>query len=195
MLNKYTGSIFILGTGPSLAQSGVPVGAMTFACSHYFRWKEGPMPSFYVVNEERHCAEWQERGFDGARASVAKFVLDWQPARAGWIGLPAHHYRYLVHRDGLGEYPMTHNGHGGPVAAIQIARWLGFDRFYLLGCDATKEGHVYDKATRTVGFSQMAEEWAAVSRALPGQVMDCTPGGQLSARGILSYVPLEDALV
>lgn len=197
---QFSGRVFILGTGPSLLsltdddKAGL-AGERIFGCSRIWKWNGLPL-SFYVVSEQQHVHDMKASGTDSAKASIARFMLEWQPAPHGWIGLPVDEYRRTsIAAGGLGRYPYVHQAVSETLIALQVARWLGFDRFYFLGNECTRVGEVWDVAEqRGSDISTMGSDFAAAARELDGTLFDCTPGGNLSRQGIMPYVPLQYVL-
>jgi hypothetical protein len=67
--------------------------------------------------------------------------------------------------------------------ATQLAAWMGFTKIYLLGCENTAQGHMYDNEARLGLPVADISKAAAVTRdrffkAGIG-LFDCTPGGTL----------------
>lgn len=211
--DQYAGKrIFLCGNGPTMnlltkrQKKTLTEREYTFAGSRFFEWKEGWTPSFYVLTERQQATEYQERGFENATATVARFFVNWQPAPDGWVAVPRppHHAHDVLHYGMLGLLgvceqaqdlgPHLHHGKDTPLAMAQLAHYMGFAEMYLLGCESTKGGHQYDaghmRIVRADGLIDPYYERAA--RELP--IKDCTPGGNLSQRGILEYIPLDEVL-
>lgn len=198
---RYEGRIFILGTGPSLLRltkeerAGL-AGEHTFGCSRYWKWKDALPLSFYVASEQNHVNDMEGFGTHKAKARIARFMLNWQPTREGWVGLPVEMYRRVsIGTGGLGVFPHVHQAVSETLVALQVARWLGFREFYFLGNELTRSGEVYNtEEHRGSDISTMRSDFAAAASALHGSLFDCTPDGNLSKQGIVPYVPLMEVL-
>lgn len=207
---KYAGKrIFLLGSGYSLTLlTGADKAALseeyTFAGARFFKWKEaGFIPSFYILSEQGQAEEWKERGYGGARATIAKFFVTWQPAPSGWVPVnapPSLSYHHYTLPDGRlspfeGECDHIHMAHDVPLAMLQVARYMGFTSFYLLGCETTAGGYAWDKEERRkVGdrLGTMAPLYRKARQEV-GALYDCTPGGRLNGTA-LEYVYLPEVL-
>ena len=207
----YGGAVFLCGSGASWLRIPLPLRkglalAYTFAGARFFRWAEaGFTPSFYLVAEERHASEWKETGFGQTRATIARFCVDWQPVPAGWVMVPRppslsfHHYTLPESRLSPfeGECRHIHMAHDVPLAMLQVARYMGFSEFYLVGCECTAQGYAWNpEERRSVGDrgGTMFSLYAKAYEEVGGKLYDCTPGGLLSTKGVLPHVDLEDAL-
>lgn len=81
-----------------------------------------------------------------------------------------------------------------PLAMVQVAKMLGFEEFYLLGCESTQEGEVYDlKRRRTMHAHGIERQYFATAKDV---LVDCTPGGLLAKErgGPLRYRDLNEVL-
>lgn len=174
----------------------------TFAASRFFRWKEsGFTPSFYLLTEDRHVLT--RAIYQGPRATLARFWTTWQPAQPGWIPVKSppslgHSVGewgfYGLARGCEGQYHL-HNGQDAPLYMLQVALALGFSQFVLLGCDDTREGHVYDLSEHRTWRGPGANDhwWRKAVRDIPG-IVDCTDEGRLWKSGITPHQPLQAVL-
>jgi hypothetical protein len=203
--NRYSGRIFIMGCGPSLNQiSDEQMKRLsveyTFGSSKFYRW--GKMtPDFYLLTEQQQMNEFEERGFDKVQAKIAKFCVNWQPAPNGWVAVPHppslshHHYTYPdVSMSAFeGECNHIHMTHDSPLAQIQVARYMGFNEFYLLGCETTASGYAWDNAERRKAGERLSTMLPMYEKAATEvRLYDCTSNGNLHS--VLEYVALDDAL-
>ena len=197
--DAYRGRCFILGTGPSLLQvtpaEREALGReYTFGCSRYWKWENPIGLSFYVVAEQDHVTRMRETGTSNAQASIARFMLQFQPPQDDWIGLPVDKYRQTtVSQSGLGRYPYVHQAVSETLIALQVAVWMGFDQFYFLGNELTRVGEVWDpQERRHSSFGTVRPDFEMAARALDGRLLDCTPGGALSS--IMPFQALSEVL-
>ena len=205
----YSGRVFLLGSGPSLAlltkeERYLLSKEFTFAGARFFKWG-GLTPSFYMLAEQGQAEEWRQRGFGDASAEIAKFWVTWQPAPDGWVPVPAppslsfHHY--TLPETGLspfeGECKHMHMAHDVPLAMLQVARYMGFSQYYLLGVDQTDVGYAWDAQERRKAghrYGTMAPLYRKARDQVGGNLYDCTPGGRLNETNILAYVDLDTLL-
>ena len=208
---QYSGPIFICGNGASMnlltaKQKTALKARSTFAGSRWVIWEEGWTPDFYILTERKQTNEWLQRGFNKAQAKVARFFVDWHPTPNDWVTVPrppsnAHDVLNYGMGGLLGSCEQNadlgihlHYGKDTPLAMIQVARYMGFGTFYLLGCETTRSGHSYDanegRPMHADGIMDAYYERAAKECS----VYDCTPGGRLTQQAILKAVELEDAL-
>lgn len=199
--DQFNGRCFILGTGPSLLRLTKEDKAAldkeyTFGCSRYWRWQDAVGLKFYVVSEQHHVHQMRESGTNQASASIARFMLQWQPPQDDWVGLPVDEYRHVsVANSGLGKYPYVHQAVSETLIALQVAWWLGFNEFFFLGNECTRMGEVYDvNEQRGSDIGTMGSDFAAAARQLGNRLWDCTPGGELSKQGIVPYKDLSEVL-
>lgn len=213
--SRYAGErLFIVGNGPSLLQlSPEEISALKqeylFMGSRFYEWTDSPLtPSFYIVSERRQTAEWLDGRHEKVRASIAKFWVNWQPAPKGWTPIPrppseAHNVNTFGLFGGLeGECENgvdkgnahLHHAKVTPLAALQVAKTMGFSEFYLLGCEATDSGEVYNPSReRKMHAPGIEREVFALAKDI---LVDCTPRGLLAKErgGSLEYRKLEDVL-
>ena len=211
---KYSGRIFLVGNGPSLlslteAQIGALNREYLFMGSRYFEWKGATLtPSFYIVSERRQTVDFLDGRHAAIRAAEARFWVDWQPPPDGWVRIPhppseAHNVTNFGLFGGLeGQcqdgvdpgHPHLHHGKCTPLAALQVAKVMGFTTFYALGCESTPAGEVYDLNRHRSMHANGIER--GVFATAKDVLVDCTPGGMLALErgGPLRYAPLDDVL-
>jgi hypothetical protein len=213
--DQYTGRLFIVGTGPSLLDlTPRQIKALNqehlFTGSRYFDWHDAPLDiAFYVMTERRQATAWLENGwYRKASAHIAKFWVDWQPPPDDWVRVKhpygnAHdvlNHGLFGHLEGkcssAGPVGESHIAHGKitPMAAIQLARYMGFTQFYSIGCEGTGVGDVYDtKRVRGMHSPGIEKTYMGVARHV---LIDCTPGGLNNDAngGLVPYKPLDDVL-
>ena len=198
---RYSGRVFLMGSGASLNRTpGVErlAGEQTFAGARFFKWGK-LTPSFYLLAEDHQILNIARYP---AQASVARFAVDWQPVPSGWVTVPRpsslsfHHYTIpgTLLSPFEGECWHIHMGHDIPIAMLQVARYMGFSEFYLVGCEGTG-GYAWDESEmRRVGdrLTTMRPLYARAKAELGGRLWDCTPEGGLNE--VLGYKSLEEVL-
>ena len=199
--DKYLGRVFILGSGPSLLdltemEKSRLRAEFTFGSSRLYRWPE-IVTDFYLLMEPKHIAsDW----WPDIKAGSYKFWAPWQPTPEGWIEYPQSNHNAGIYGftglNGCADHGKQHLHYtqDEPLAAAQVALWLGFEEIYLLGCDGTHHGHVYDPhEDRDSPVGSWDALWKRASQEMP--LRDCTPGGRYSeVLGYMPHVPLGDAL-
>lgn len=206
------GRLWLVGNGPSLHRL-TPAQAEALNCeylfmgSRYWEWEEPALrPSFYIVSERMQATQWLDGRHTRPQAAIAKFWVNWQPAPDGWVAVPrppseAHNVNTFGITGGLEgtcldgvTTPHLHHGKVTPLAALQVGLRMGFTEFCAIGCEATKDGEVYDKARqRTMHAPGIEREvWSRAAH----MVTDCTPGGTLALErgGPLRYKDLNEVL-
>ena len=207
---------FIVGSGPSLEQQADLLGGLddeiVFSCNKLPRWEECPFQSMYhCITEPNHldhmgrhdCPDWRD---------TRKFALHWSPTwhlkpveKDGWrwIAKAPDDVQIRYHGfQGLGDELLPFpTGYMSPLTITQLAAWMGIEQFIFLGIDMTDEGYVFtgferrSVHPRTLKgimecFVRANDEVSAAGR----EMIDCTPGGLINARGILPYKELEEVL-
>lgn len=206
--NKCAGErAFIIGCGPSLQKVDRKLfnrlsNESTFGVNYLMRWAGIRFfPTFYCVDE------WPDLW------SVDELLRLWKsaPGRAGQV-LPDRFYSHLFELKsppgwmfvkGDDNLDMSINGafsglggnleptahHAGSVVmfALQLACWMGFEPIYLIGCDATRHGHVYEDPADKERNRQDVFQRAALAalKAMNGAgrtLIDLTDGGLLPIR-------------
>jgi hypothetical protein len=186
-----SGRIFILGTGPSLTRIPSWEGiAPTFGCNKLGYWDKAPLTDFYACNYSKvlkgEVPDPQPRKHKflvGMKDSLdEKRYLEWPD----WVWLT----RGVDVMDTFGA--MT-------LVCAQIARTLGFQEIYLLGCDQTERGSIFDKDDDRlkdqlpgVVFPDTLGWWRRFAHDFEGVIWDCTKDGNLNQ--VLPYKPLEEVL-
>ena len=109
----------------------------------------------------------------------------------GWIYAHCNGGKYIdtdfaIH--GLHAYlPRVGFGHSVIIPSIQIMAWMGFDPIYLIGCDASDQGHVYADRGDAIDyrepdqghFMNAALRCEAAFKLAGRTLIDLTPRGQL----------------
>ena len=189
-----------------------------FACNQSYHYDWPFEPDFYAINSrKRFSIEPATQAFPNtAKFLVKKVEPSYElPPRWTWI---LGKYEYLMGDRGfeglgdeLGVLPM---GTSSPLTFAQIAAWMGFTSFYMLGQEQTRSGHVYATSGPLAGRlteggrgRELTEkEWVQTEQrtfdayararkdieAAGREMFDCTPGGRLSADGILEYRDIKD---
>lgn len=214
--NRYKGRRgFIIGSGPSLAsvprplleklkdeatiglnlvlKSDLPFAPTMLAlCLAEWQWTKG------------HGLDWLVDQLMGTthRLPPLKFYANEVPSQLMWDA----GFQFVAMRDGermddtgrvegMGDYLSEVSvGHSVATAAIQIALWLGFDPIYLLGCDASRDGHAYDQDDPAIredqaGFVASAAKCEEVMAVRGRTLIDLTQDGNLTiTKGSLAEV-------
>jgi len=202
----------LVGNGPSMGLLTPEIKKRMnkeylFMGSRFIDWKDsGLKPSWYILTERKQTTDWMaEKTYNKVGASIAKFWVDWQPAPTGWVAIPhppsnAHDVlnygtRCLMGSCADGVDPgKPHLAHGKdtPLAMAQVAAYMGFNEMFLLGCETTTVGKVYDTTmARNMHVEGIMEPYyQRAKNELP--MTDCTPDGKLNA--ILGYRDIEEVL-
>tara|TARA_Y100000310_G_scaffold328753_1_gene397397 strand:- start:2300 stop:2959 length:660 start_codon:yes stop_codon:yes gene_type:complete len=207
--NFYKGEeLFVLGTGPSLR--AVPIGVLgmldkeyTFTTNKLARWEECPFtPSFHGLSEKEDMPLLDSPLYQFG-SGTKRFACAWAPVEAeGWQWVAKAPDDIGIWKDGMvgldADLPPLPTASSTPITlGVQLGVWMGFDPIYLLGCDNTASGQVFDGAEtrdhphpkRTESsVRRCAEDLKAAGRSL----IDCTEGGMLNRSGAVPYKPLED---
>jgi hypothetical protein len=232
--NTGSGRIFILGTGPSLLEQ-MPLlkhlkDEATFACNTLLQWPELPfVPTYYGIGDiydkddidklasfvpDKTCAfnvQWPNNYNNPRFTYVEKAHDSFQMRSYGFVGLGD-------------ELPAIPTGRTTPLTLAQIAAWIGYREFYLLGMEQTR-GYCHDPEAMVSGASKRgaafpidknpryrisiqhcARRMRQDLEEIGGSVTDCSPGGLLNHTGrqihqglppignVLEYKPLEEVL-
>ncbi len=208
--------LFIIGTGPSLTEEQLDMvkGEITWGVNHLCEHTEF-VPTYYAVSDFRETQSQDsvhklERVL-GNKKIEAYFSLNeaQKPIDVpGWTHIPRlarnDHCLHQGHMEGLGDtFEHIHAAHDacGEIP-LQLGLWMGFTKIYLVGCDYTPGGHFYDHEARFSGGSskkqgrvlqsfRVANEFMGKAKR---QLISCTPKNELTAKGILPYIPLEEVL-
>lgn len=215
---QFTGRLFVVGNGPSLLQlKPRQIKALNkefmFMGSRYCDWDGATLaPSFYIMTERRQAVHWIETGkYRQASASIAKFWVAWQPTPSDdWVTIPqppsnAHDILNYGLRGGLEGtcsngidpgHPHMHHAKDSGLAAVEVGAFLGFSEIYLLGCETTTEGDVWNvnrqRDMHAPGVMRAYYEKAGSEINL----VDCSFGGTLAETrgGPLPYRELDEVL-
>lgn len=213
------GRLFILGTGPSLADAAPYFGRLqhesTFGVNLLLRWPEMNFtPTFYAIQELRYW--FGLRIQDNAQLVLARkdvrlpavrFYAHTEPVpeldAQGWTFVEQDLQCEMQSGFFAGfDQPLAPVPFGSSVAmfATMLGVWMGFEEIVLLGCDATKRGHVYARdesvgepleRLRQDSFVRAALTAKEVMEANGVRLLDATgPRGQLT----LPKVDLADLL-
>ena len=208
--NRYLGRrCWIIGTGPSLLKIDHKLfaqlkGEMTFGVNFLVKVPGLPFtPTFYCASEIDDLArvdstlkEWEaakskvQAKFFGCMYSPNAYLPP--PAYEDWTWVYRDHGRNMQEGDFSGlEEPFDWVAEGYGVVfdiALPVACWMGFKQVYLLGCDATSEGHAHpdDASSRQRGnrgrqdtVQRCALGAMNAMKAHGRELLDCTEGGSL----------------
>ena len=190
------GSCLIVGNGPSL--NDIPDAFLrkypSFGCNLIFL-RQTFAPTFYVTVDR-----WVVDGFGGEILSrfmaIPKFVP--RPELDDWGGASVYRFLHnpgelsLLERDLRPDF-MRETGiawRGVTHAMLQLAFFMGFDRFYLVGCDNTPDAkHFYGEEVNDHEVDRDLWEWGFDTLQvsfLPKPIVN------LSTRGEISCLPRGD---
>jgi hypothetical protein len=161
-----SGPITIMGNGPSL--NDIPNSFLekypTFGCNKIFL-REGFKPTYFAVCDGFVPGLW-DRQYEAFR-DIPKFCNSDIPLLSGRgseryqenvYRFKIKHGAVWVDRTQYGPYYPLDPGiaYLGTVhAMLQLADWMGYDRFFLVGCDNTGDGqHFYDENMDAFGQGQ-----------------------------------------
>lgn len=211
-----SGRLFFIGSGPSLLgqMDVLPrlAGERTWSINKYPGWAERPFTSnYYSISETQQCDRHNRArfAFPHIGPEMTKFAIHWGAADTlgfNWVA------KADVDQTIQTGYPFQGlDGTLGPLAgcfnglltAMQLAIWMGFEEFYFVGNELSEDGyaweHVEDQVPREVRPGQLERIFRAYEAVrdvvAPIKMVDCTPEGNLSKRGILDYKPLEESFV
>lgn len=141
--NSTSGPCVVIGNGPSL--NDIPDSFLdrfpTFGCNTFHM--RGYKPTYFVVADDWIPGLWQKQ--HEAFRGIPKFCLDRMPSLQNWDGENIHRWHrkdgaIWVDRDKYGPTYLNNPGIafvGIVHAVLQIADWMGYNKFYLVGCDNT----------------------------------------------------------
>lgn len=226
MKNTRQGRIFILGIGPSMIHQ-LPLlerlkGEATFGCNYLLDWKELPfVPTYYSVTDEHPNRAWKWTYPD---VEMFRIYGSKEPClHPLWHWWPMYADRHRVENQGMvgldDKWDCLRTGWCCPITNLQIAAWLGYREFYMLGMDTTPIGYAYNPKEVRKAFPRM---FGGIQRSMrrsrqcieaaSGRIYDCTPGGWLNETywhfwkpeerpqvpwawaNVLLYKPLEEVL-
>ncbi len=208
----YGERVFIIGTGPSLdkakdKQLEALSGEYTFGVNTLLTYERLPFtPDFYCVAESGWLTDISipnviERF---KKLPENRFYCHHFPLEAlrdtGW-----HYVKYdSDKRMQDGEFsgfddalPYVTNGNSVIMFAVQLACWMGFTDIYLLGCDASRQGHAEGLGLgaedavrlRQDSFVRSANKAEEIMGKEGRQLVNLTEGGALKiSRGELGKV-------
>lgn len=214
-----SGSIFVLGNGPSLGIVDLTVlrGLHTFACNALPHWEQLPfVPRYYGIMENVN----PEIYLDGIETVVrrrwgeggpkARFLAMWRMRnRHGWVWVRHAIEEYPMEKFGfmgLGDtLPPIKSGYSTPITQLQIAAWLGYRTMYLLGVDLTPGAVVVGPGLGPDGdsgerlykqrFKHIADSAKVAKAALEaagGGLWSVSPISKLNPQ--IGYLPMEEAV-
>ena len=191
-----SGPCLIVGNGPSL--NDIPNDFLekypSFGCNLIFK-RPFFKPTYYTAVDR-----WV---LDGHGAELLRELPETpvfvpSPELEDYSGNGVHHFRHkpgscdLMERDLYPDY-MTERGiawRGVTHAMLQIAFFMGFDRFYLVGCDNTPDAkHFYEEEVNEYQVDQDLWEWGFDTLQvsfLPKPIIN------LSTRGEIKCLPRGD---
>jgi hypothetical protein len=198
-------SAFIVGTGPSLLGQDLSVlrGKVTFATDRLIKWSDIPFtPTYHVVSELPHINEigFGEYRWEEVQERFLCWTQDFHISGFTYVPkAPLRNYVVNVGVSGLGSDLAVANGRSSACVATQIALWMGCTYIYLVGCEMTLKGNVWDiEAPRQDNsVPKLLDVWDRVRAdiELSGRhIFDCTVDGNLTKSEVLEYVPLEEAV-
>lgn len=212
--NKFVGErCFLIGSGPSLA-SQLPLlhhlgDEYTFTCNRLRQWDKVPFKPFvHSVTEPGPLIDYGkgiQSMYDFPEAQNKVVAIWWKAEIPGWLWLPKAPDDIQIRWQGFfgcgDELPPIPSGWASPLTISQLAAWMGFSEFYMLGCDTTQVGQAWDvekgntKIPRSINSTLECFDRARMTLERNSRKMlDCTPGGRINQEGVLEYVPLEEVL-
>jgi hypothetical protein len=223
-----------MGTGPSLIEQWSLLNDLkneaTMGCNTMVEWSELPFtPTYYGISdlyEQRDIDLLANQIWPGTQAFNVQWPGYYNNPRFDWVEKA--HDSHQVRGDGMvglgDELPPIPTGRTTPLTLLQLAAWMGYREFYLLGMEQTR-GYCHDVDAVVGGASrrgtpfpldknpkyriairQCAKRIREDIEAAGGQVYDCSPGGLLNHTGkdvhqglppmapVLEYKPLEEVL-
>lgn len=193
--NLYQGErCFIIASGPSLLTQYREFPRLrdewTFGISSLIRWDGLSFwPTFYYSQELRYWYWFNElldeKGATCQRIHSNQFSYELPEP---WIFVPTDGSREILrgHFNGFEDRLdwVAGGGGSGTLICAQIACFMGFEDIYLVGCDATSQGYVFDQGQRrnTQDLARYKHCAKIVQKIMLGQgrlLMDSTPGGAL----------------
>jgi hypothetical protein len=191
-----SGPIVIVGNGPSLAD--IPDSFLnkypTFG-ANTIHMRQGFKPTYYAVADDWIKGLWDQ--IYKVYADVPKFCLDRMPSLQDgeWDVYPYHRKDGAVwlNPKELNPYYLQEPGiafRGIPHVMIQIALFMGYDKFYLVGCDNTAGGeHFHQEKFQDYEIDVDLWEWAfntLQTCLIPKPIIN------LSTRGTIHCLPWAD---
>jgi len=191
----YSGCCFVVASGPSLGRIPQDLlahlnGEWTFVISSVIHWEGLPFePSFYMSQEVVHWAYFNNllnnMGARCLRFHADRFMTE---VRDPWVLVPIARRKSM--EDGYfaglwGELNEVVGVCGSlSLMVAQLACFMGFRQVYLLGCDATDTGYVWDlEYARDPKETARFIHCASIARRLMAfegrELIDLTEGGNL----------------
>jgi hypothetical protein len=201
--HRYEGRIFIVGSGPSLHTTEGLAGLYpTFGSNRLDAWPALPfLPTFYACLSTKVASGEAplEPRVEQARYLVCKREDGWLKL-AGWTSIPAGMKEF---HDSRSSGSLVNTPAAMSLMCVQIALALGFTDVYLVGCDNTRYGLVFDgdedRYHGNEGQQGIVDTyWRGAADYYQSEgicITDCTPGGRLSEDGLFPYKGLHEALM
>jgi hypothetical protein len=198
---------FIVGTGPSLGEmEGLEKldCVDTFGVNRLALWPDlSFVPTYYAGNLTEIISGYTPMAPECQRVRFAFYNPqdDISNCPSGWTPV-AKRMRFDQSDDeivGLGDtLPRIPGGGTITLTVAQWALWMGYKQLYLLGVDQaeTKPALQGTKGSLAGNFIRW-QVWEWLREYCEDHdvvIRDCTPDGQLTARKILEYQPLDEAL-
>jgi hypothetical protein len=210
--NTESGALFFVGAGPSLLEQRAVLPMLsrvaTWTVNWAPQWDMGFAPDNYALSETKHAT----------REVLDMFAEKWAPLKMRQFAIMHHEIEHLAFQwvqkgpgnesvitqgfAGLGDdFPKVNMGYCTIMNSMQLAAWMGYRQFYLVGSEFTERGYVWNKHSQrefSYRIGQRVEQVFSVAResleAVGGSVTDCSIGGRLPEKGIVDYQDLEEAI-
>jgi hypothetical protein len=180
---------------------------VTWGVNYLPLWPDLPFDlDYYSISEDRHLNRYGIRDFEWPGHKMVKFAIGKAKVRREgfqWVAkapgdVTIHNYGMVGLDDDLAPIPA---GFCTTANAIQLAAWMGFTEFFLVGNEFTRTGYAWDPRAkrryddsmfvRIAGsFRIMRQELQRAGRS----IADCTHEGRLTAENVLDYVPIKEAV-
>lgn len=205
-----SGRIFMIGAGASLLEQEhlLPLLAneATWAVNHIIRWLPFT-PTWLGISERRYMNRHGIKPFMGYRPERTRFTLSEQ--RFGqdqdfqWVAKAPPEVSII--NNGFEGFKRKlgplHNGYCSVTNFMQLAAWMGYRQFYLIGNEFTPTGSPWDVNAKRQFDESLWREVRVGFRYAEGAIKgaggilrDCTPNGRLTSEGLLEYLDLETVL-
>jgi hypothetical protein len=213
--NTKSGRIFMLGSGPSLAEQRPLLRLLkeedTWTVNRFRKFRPPFIPTYHGVTEPGPIGHWGEyilRIYDFPEAQQ-RIAVNWWPLGSsikGWRWVPKAPDEIQMRWEGffgLGEtLPPLPTAWASPLTFAQLACWFGYTELIYLGVDTTQEGQAWaPKTGRTMqpravhSILECADRARMQIERAGRRIIDCTPGGRLNEEGVLPYVDLKEVLL
>ena len=202
--NIASGRIFIVGTGASLLTQ-IPTlkklkKEVTFGINGLVQWDDLPFtPTYYSIG-----VLWRLPYADQLKKTKLFVTWNEDPGDDKWTWVPriASRHRSMLDNpiQGFGKsFGTMPTARTAPLTMIQVAAWMGYREFYLVGVELSAEGHCYSpkdvhrQGRLNPAIIENAVMLRAEVEANGGSLVDCSVGGEL--RSVLEHRSLEEVLV